>query len=612
MRAQILKGWRDSGVLKSIRLLPKSDIKKFPLVIGVQIVFGMLDLLGVALVGVLGALAVSGIEARQPGDRVGLVLRLLHMQDLSLQQQATLLGLLAAIVLIAKTIFSMIFIRKTLHFLSYRGAQLSALLLQRLFSQSLLSVQQRSGQQTLYALTTGVTAVSVGVIGASVNLISDILLLLIMGIGLFVVDPIMAGSALVIFGSIAFVLYRYMQVRARILSTTQTELGILGNEKIIEVLNSYRETLVRNRRNYYARLIAEIRSKIASSNAELSFMPYIGKYIIEIAIVLGAILVSALQFATQDARHSVATLSIFLAASTRIAPAVLRLQQGLVSIKSNIAQGGPTLELVEEFGLSSVIQDTTDAVDFEHIGFIPKVSIKNVNLTYPAASSPALKNIELEISPGQVVAFVGPSGAGKTSLIDVLLGVVNPNTGEISISEHSPLESISQWPGAIGYVPQDVVISNDSIRNNVSLGFPPDESHTPYVLESLERAQLTEFISALPEGIESYVGDRGTKLSGGQRQRLGIARALFTRPRLLVLDEATSALDGETEELISNSIQMLRGKVTVVLVAHRLSTVRAADRIFYMEEGSIRASGTFDEVRAQIPNFDKQAKLMGL
>jgi ABC-type multidrug transport system fused ATPase/permease subunit len=572
----------------------------------------MLDLLGVALVGVLGALAVSGIEARQPGDRVGLVLRLLHMQDLSLQQQATVLGLLAAFVLIAKTIFSMIFIRKTLHFLSYRGAQLSALLLQRLFSQSLLSVQQRSGQQTLYALTTGVTAVSVGVIGASVNLISDILLLLIMGIGLFVVDPIMAGSALVIFGSIAFVLYRYMQVRARILSTTQTELGILGNEKIIEVLNSYRETLVRNRRNYYARLIAEIRRKIASANAELSFMPYIGKYIIEIAIVLGAIVVSALQFATQDARHAVATLSIFLAASTRIAPAVLRLQQGLVSIKSNIAQGGPTLELVEEYGLSSVIQDTVDEVDFEHVGFVPKVSMKNVNLTYPSANTPALKNIELEISPGQVVAFVGPSGAGKTSLIDVLLGVITPNTGEISISEHSPLQSISQWPGAIGYVPQDVVISNDSIRNNVSLGFPPDDSHTRYVLESLERAQLTELPSALPEGIESYVGDRGTKLSGGQRQRLGIARALFTRPRLLVLDEATSALDGETEELISKSIQMLRGKVTVVLVAHRLSTVLAADRIFYMEEGSIKASGTFDEVRAQIPNFNKQAKLMGL
>lgn len=612
MQNRILKNWQNTGIFKSIRLLPKSDRNKFPLVIGVQIVFGMLDLLGVALVGVLGALAVSGVEARPPGDRVSQVLRLLNMENLSLQQQATLLGLLAAFVLIAKTIFSMIFIRKTLLFLSYRGAQLTSLLVQKLFSQSLLSVQKRSNQQTLYALTTGVTAVSVGVIGASVNLVSDVSLLVIMGIGLFVVDPVMAGSALALFGFIAFALYRFMQVRARLLSRSTTELGILGNERIIEVLNSYRETLVRNRRNYYARLISEIRGKIASATAELSFMPYIGKYIIEVSIVLGAILVSALQFATQDARHAVATLSIFLAASTRIAPAVLRLQQGLVSIKSNLAQGGPTLELIEEIGLSGLIQDTTDAVDFEHTGFVPEVAVRNVSLTYPMASNPALKSINLDITPGQVVAFVGPSGAGKTSLIDVLLGVISPDSGEILISGYSPISAISKWPGAIGYVPQDVVISNDSVRNNVSLGFPPEDSHIPFVVESLEKAQLIELISSLPDGMDSYVGDRGTKLSGGQRQRVGIARALFTRPRLLVLDEATSALDGETEELISNSIQMLRGKVTVVLVAHRLSTVRTADRIFYMEDGEVRAAGSFEEVRAQIPNFDKQAKLMGL
>ena len=612
MRIRILKNWNETGVMKSVRLLPKSDRQKFPLVVAVQIVFGLLDLLGVAIVGVLGALAVSGVEAKQPGDRVQMVLQLLHLENLTLQQQATFLGFFAAIVLITKTIFSMYFIRKTLHFLSFRGAQLSSLLLQKLFSQSLLSVQKRSNQQTVYALTTGVTAISVGVIGASINLVSDISLLLIMGIGLFVVDPIMAGSALLLFGSIAFVLYRFMQVRARILSTTQTDLGILGNEKIIEVLSSYRESLVRNRRNYYARSISAIRGRIASASAELSFMPYIGKYIIEVAIVLGAIMVSALQFATQDARHAVATLSIFLAASTRIAPAVLRLQQGLVSIKSNIAQGRPTLELVEEFGLSNLIEDTVDTVDFEHNGFIASVKLNNVKLTYPSASAPALKGVDLEISPGQVVAFVGPSGSGKTSLIDILLGVINPDSGQVVISGNSPLVSISKWPGAIGYVPQDVVISNDDIRNNVSLGFPSDEAHVPYILESLEKAQLTELISSLPDGINSYVGDRGTKLSGGQRQRLGIARALFTRPSLLVLDEATSALDGETEEMISKSIHLLRGKVTVVLVAHRLSTVRAADRIFYLEEGAIKAEGTFDEVRAQIPNFDKQAKLMGL
>ena len=180
------------------------------------------------------------------------------------------------------------------------------------------------------------------------------------------------------------------------------------------------------------------------------------------------------------------------------------------------------------------------------------------------------------------------------------------------ISGLPPSEAVSKWPGAIAYVPQDVFISNGTIRENVSLGYPPHEATDELVLDALQVAQLDSFVANLPLGLDTPVGDRGTRLSGGQRQRLGIARAMFTRPQLLVLDEATSALDGVTEATISQSINILKGRVTLVLIAHRLSTVLNADQIVYLSEGRVLSVGTFDEVRNAVPDFDVQAKLMGL
>ena len=612
MLARIKVKWNRTIIARSVDILDRTAKKKILGVILIQIIFGILDLIGVALVGVLGALAITGVSSNSPGDRVASVLQFLHLENQNLQSQATILGLLAATFLISKTVLSIFFVRKTVFFLARRSAAISANLTSKLLSRSLIQVHSKSMQETLFAVTSGVEAISMGVLNTSVLLISDTSLILIMTIGLFVVDPMIAISTLFVFILVAFALYKLLQVRAEELGKYQASITIESSEKILEVLNSYREIVVRNRRSYYAREIGALRMRLANVAAERAFMPNISKYVIEVVVVLGCLGIAGLQFSISTASHAVAVFSVFLAASTRIAPAVLRLQQGALSIRGYMGTAGPTLDLIEELKTLKPIETSNDEVDTIHEGFLADIELSEVTVTYPGSEQEAVNNVNLTIHQGDIVAIVGPSGAGKTTLIDLLMGVLTPDKGQIRISGKSPLDAISYWPGSIGYVPQDVMISNGSIRENVALGFPREVATDELVWEALRIAQLDDFVKELPHELDSQVGDRGTKISGGQRQRLGIARAMFTKPLLLVLDEATSSLDGDTEANISGAIQLMRGNVTVMMIAHRLSTVRDADLVIYMDRGKVIGQGTFSEVRGLIPDFDHQAQLMGL
>ncbi len=241
-----------------------------------------------------------------------------------------------------------------------------------------------------------------------------------------------------------------------------------------------------------------------------------------------------------------------------------------------------------------------------------EVYVNSVSFSYPSKEVKAISKMSLLIKPGQMVALVGPSGGGKTTFIDLILGILSPSSGEIRISGLSPKGAIKRWPGAIAYVPQNVSIANGDIRSNIEMGYPKSDANIPHIERALSAAHLDQLVLKSPLGIELSVGERGGMLSGGERQRLGIARALFTNPALLVLDEATSALDAETERLVSHSIGQLRGSTTILMVAHRLSTVKSADTVVYIDNGTIVASGSFDEVRSKVKNFDNQALLMGI
>jgi len=597
---------------RSLQVLNSSDRRKLGAITFIQISLSFLDLLGVAAIGLLGALSVSGLQSSTPDARIMSVLKILQIENDSFQRQAVVLAILAATLLLGRTLLSIFFTRRILFFMTNRGAMISSNLVSRLLAQPLLVVQSRTTQETLFAITTGVQIVVLQVIASSAVLASDVSLLIVMTVGLFVIDPSTAMGTVLVFGLVAFFLHKTMHTRAGLLGAELSNLNIASNEKIVEVLSSYRESIVRNRRDYYAREIGRTRLVLADTLAEISFMPFISKYVLESTIVLGALGIGAAQFIFQDTAHAVSTLAVFLAAGTRIAPAVFRVQQGVIQIRQGFASATPTLELIESLGSETLIENSIEQVDTLHEGFSPEVFANSISFTYPNRVEPAVDGVTLGIKPGSLIAFVGPSGAGKTTLIDILLGVLAPDSGTVSISGLAPRDAINRWPGGTAYVPQDVLIVSGSIRENIALGYPPEAATDELVKSAIEIAQLQRFVHDSPMGLDSDVGERGNKLSGGQRQRLGIARAMFTKPKLLVLDEATSALDAETEASISTAINQLRGSTTIFMIAHRLSTVRNADLVVYLDAGKVIATGSFENVRAVVPNFERQAKLMGL
>lgn len=596
-----------------LKLLSKRDRNKLGLAVLVQITMGVLDLVAVAIVGLLGALTVTGVQSTQTGGRVSTVLKFMHIGSYSFQIQAAILGTFALILFVMRTYFSVVMTRKTLRFLSLKSADISSNATQKLLQLTYEDINSQSQQALIYKVTIGVDALTVLILGTSVSLLADTSLLLIMSLGLFVVDSLMAISTLLFFGTIGFLLYKLLHKQAAFLGTNYSNLQVASNELLVEIFSSYRELIVKDRKNHYLNIFTSKRNEVARTTAEMAFLPNVGKYVIEGSVLVGGFIIAGLQFLVHDASKAVAVLAIFMAAGTRIAPAVLRLQQGLVQIKGSIGQATPTLDLIKSLS-SEVIEDIEPSSKFsiDHVGFIPHVQIRGLSKRYHQNEPLALDSFDLEILPGEFVAVVGPSGSGKTTFVDCLMGVTKPTEGQIKISGLSPQEAVRKWPGAISYVPQNVYLRNGSISSNVTLGYEEGEISPDQILNALERAQLGEFITQAQSGLNSEVGEHGAKLSGGQKQRIGIARALITKPELLVLDEATSALDGITEMQIANEIQHLKGKISILVIAHRLSTIVNADRIYYLKEGKLIGVGSFNTLRISVPEFDVQAKLMGM
>ena len=591
-------------------LLSNSDKNKISFIFMLQIVLAIIDLLGLALIGLLASLTATGIVNQNPRGLTFELIKFLNLESLRLNAQILIFSFFALSFFTFKSISSIYLNRKIIFFMGRKSAEISSHLLLNLIGQPLQHLQKYSVQETIYLTTSGLNRLFNAVITNSMSLIVDIFLIILMISGIIFIDPIIGAISLVLFVVIGVSLHFVFRFRAKNLGILEAEKSIRLNQMTHEILNAYRELLVRNRRFYYANAIGQERITLSNISSRLSFLPFVGKYVMEIGFLFGVFIVALLQFTSQDLVRSVSVIALFLAASTRIAPAVLRVQQNLLVLRSNMSGALSTVELIESTDRTTPLLFEGNVIKYSHKGFIPKVTVDNINFTYPTRNIPAIKSATFEVESGEFIAIIGPSGSGKSTLVDLILGVLTPSSGYISIGNNKPLDAIRKWPGAIAYVPQNSFIIQGSIRENITLGFPNDKSNDEKIWEALEVAQLANFVKSLPLSLDNYVGDGGVLLSGGQRQRLGIARSLLTKPKFLILDESTSSLDMLTESELLKSILSDKHEMTVISIAHRLSTVKQASKIIYISDGEILSIGTFDEIRKKIPYFENQLKIL--
>jgi ABC-type multidrug transport system fused ATPase/permease subunit len=517
--------------------------------------------------------------------------------------------------MIIKTFASLYFNKKIIFFLSRRGAIISANLTSNLFKKSFTDIKQQGSQKLIYSLTSGVNSITVGVLSTSVALISDFALLMVLLVGLLVVNPIMTLILLGTLIIVATVLYSAIKNKNKKLAVLSTKYGINSSERIFEAVGSYRELLLRGKRQFFADGIGAARMSQADASANSAYLMNINKYVLEASVLLITLLIAGVQFLLSNALRSVATLTLFFAAISRIAPAVFRIQQNLLAIKGALGAAKPTLDLISSLNLSidrSSKEQDLEIVPIAHEGFSGDITIKGLCFRYPESENYAVRDISAQLNFGKYIAVVGPSGAGKSTFVDLLLGLHHPSSGSVQISGLDAIDAIERWPGAIGYVPQEIQLVSGSIVDNVLLGFKDNSENRKHVLNALKKAELNEYLNSNGVISDLNIGDEGGKLSGGQRQRIGIARALLTNPKILVMDEATSSLDAQTEDNIAKAVNRTKENSLVIVVAHRLATVRRADLVIYLENGTIKAQGSFDEVRKLVPDFDSQAQLMGL
>jgi ATP-binding cassette, subfamily B, bacterial PglK len=612
------------AIKASLSLLSNRDRRLLALITAAQMSTAFLDLLGILLVGLVTALSLSAMSSVAQPAIVQTALETFGLEQSDPTTVALSLAAIAGFLLITKSALNMFLAKRILRFLANRQAIVSGRLAAGLLSRPLLQVQQRSSQETVYTLTSGVSAATIIVLGQVSIALSELTLLIVLAAGMLVISPVVTIFAIIFFMIIGFTLQRVLAARAGRIGEQAAHLEIQSVSTVQEALRTYREAVVSQRRGLYVQRFQNLRWAGAVNLTDMQFQGLIPKYVLEIALVCGAGFLAASQLLTQDLSAAVAIIAVFLAAGSRIVPSILRLQGAGIMIRSAAGQAAPTYELAHELDaaqLASASAESFGSIDPAiireklqrgHEGFDASIVISQVDLCYPDASAPALAGVSLTLRAGQSLALVGPTGAGKSTLADVILGVLIPDSGEALICGLSPAESLANWPGAVAYVPQDVAMANGTVRENVALGLPSEIIDDEWVWDALNRAHLGDFLRDSREGINTVIGENGMKLSGGQRQRLGIARALYTRPKLLVLDEATSALDAETEQAISQTLQELEGSVTTVTIAHRLATIRHCDLVVYLEGGRTVAQGTFDEVRAATPQFERQAQLLGL
>lgn len=457
-------------------------------------------------------------------------------------------------------------------------------------------------------LNFSVGQVATGVLGGYLTLSVDGLAILLTVVVLAFVSPIGLLTAAIVFGITIVGTQLFSRSRARRIGLQLSDQNLVAWTSLLPLIEGFREVRLTESRERFLSSFRRSKTESAAASRDLALISELPKYSLEIALILGIGAIAAVVSLVGDPSQTVAVLGVFAAAAGRITPTLNRLAFTFVQIRS----ASVSVEVLEEAletlpNLTAVTASTLEENEAEPLS--GDIVLADVGYHYPDSSEWSVRHVSTTIPRGSSVAIAGSSGAGKSTLLDLILGLFTPREGSIAVAGTSVHSRPHAWMRSLGVVSQDVYLINGSVRENIAFGVPEELIDDALLRQVIADAQLEDLVSELPDGLDTRLGERGVRISGGQRQRIGIARALFRQPQVLVLDEATSALDNKTEHLITRTIDALSGRLTIVIVAHRLSTIRNVDKLIYMSKGTIAAEGSFEDVTASSAEFAELVEL---
>lgn len=446
-------------------------------------------------------------------------------------------------------------------------------------------------------------------------LISDALVLLTILSLLIFIDPLttmIAGSVVILASAIFFKV-----IRNKVHTLGELEHHNVGQmiKWVNQGLASLKETKILGNEKFFLNAYDRYCGEYARSKRFIATVQELPRLFLETLAVVGMLTIILL-FLIQgrDIQSVIPLIALFAVAAFRMIPATNRIIRSMTVIKQHTPSLDAVLKDLEisengPEGYSTPAGQPGEAGQGDMPSFEKKIVLDGIHYHYPGTQEDVLRGISLEIRRGQSVAFVGSSGSGKTTIVDIILGLLTPTEGEILVDGYDIRENMRGWQRLFGYIPQSIYLMDDTIRRNIAFGVQDSVIDNEAVWKALCSAQLEDFIKTLPDGLDTLVGESGVRLSGGQRQRIGIARALYHEPGILVLDEATSSLDSETEHAVSDAISRLSGEKTIIIIAHRLSTVEHCDRLFFLKEGSLEDTGDFPHLINSSREFRTMAGL---
>lgn len=598
-------------------LLSERQKRKFYSLIILQCALSLFDIFGIFLVGLLVYLGSVDLPFKTELSLFGTNFHFsLHLRE-NRQDFMLWLSILALLFFSIKGFAAPILLKKMFNFLGQLAQEISRVMCEKLFYQDVTWHNSVSSQRITFALGQGVTSAMNGGLGSAVIMISEFLLLILILILLIFANWILALFGIMYFGIIAISLSKTMSKKQSANGKVRAVAVIEANESLQESMRAIREIKLYGVSKFFIDRFNRARANETTAAANLQFFGLVPKYAMEFALVFGIFLIGTFLALNPSGTSTNVSVSLFIAASMRLMPSILRIQSAYSSFHESIGTSKATLliqrNLLEQFRLQADLQKLPNfslpRIDFEKE---EQIRVIDLSFKYDLDSTFELSNISFRVMKGESIAIVGPTGSGKSTLVDLLMGLLEPSNGGVYLRPKYFDKSDYLNQNLFGYVPQNIPIFNSSIAENIALGIPRDQIDLFRVSESLRKVQLENFIVEGESWFARVVGEGGVNLSGGQKQRIGIARALYRCPEILILDEATSALDAETERAITLVLESLKGEVTVITIAHRLATIRNANKVLYIENGKLMGIGTFNELRLENKNFDTQANLMGL